>query len=512
MNVINPRPRIAVGRLYHESNRLNPQPATADQFEIQRENAVFECAGSTLGGIIRHLKKADVEILPLISVSAPPSGLIDHAFYEAIREEVLDRVGALRPDAIVLDLHGAAASTMIADVEGDLLTHLRRHVGPSVPIGIGLDLHAHLTDAMLENTDICIACKENPHADVVECGMRTADLVLQVLDGSLRPVLVSARVPMILPGAGETADGPLGEIHDKARGIASGGNGIVDISIYNVFRYADDYNIGQVVTVTTDGALSLASEVAEDLAWQFWDNRERFVDDLLEVPDAFEIVQSHANQRPYVMADMGDRILAGAPGDSTVLLTAALDQFRDLRGALTITDPENVKHAQAAGLGATITLDVGGQISPGLASRRVTGEVIHLSDGHYTLAGPFHGGEASSLGAAAVLLVEDRLSVLLTTKPAFSHDPSVFSSQGIDVKSLDFVVVKSGYHFTMNFKGIATPMLVSTPGVGYYRKGIFRYDKSRFWPEHDIDLKAIETKVFGGKAVAPVSRAAMSLR
>jgi hypothetical protein len=52
----------------------------------------------------------------------------------------------------------------------------------------------------------------------------------------------------------------------------------------------------------------------------------------------------------------------------------------------------------------------------------------------------------------------------------------------------------------MNFKGIATPLLVSTPGVGYYRRGIFRYDKSRFWPEHAIDLKTIETKVFGGKS------------
>jgi microcystin degradation protein MlrC len=500
MNVTNQRPRIAVGRLYHESNRLNPQPATADQFEIQRGEAVFQCAGSTLGGIIRYLKQAGVEILPLISVSAPPSGLVDHAFYEAIREELVGRIGASRPDAIILDLHGAAASTEIADLEGDLLANLRQHVGPSVPIGIGLDLHAHLTDAMLENTDICIACKENPHSDVVECGMRTAELTLQVLKGILRPAVVSARVPMILPGAGETASGPLGEIHDRARSLASGANGIVDISIYNVFRYADDYNIGQVVTVMTDGSLSLASEVAEDLARAFWDNRERFVDDLLEIADAFEIVRSQPANRPYVMADMGDRILAGAPGDSTVLLAEVLDSFPELRGALTITDPASVRYAQDAGLGATVTLDVGGQISPGLSPRRITGKVVHLSGGEYMLAGPFHGGEASSLGPAAVVLVEERVFVLLTTKPAFSHDPAVFTSQGIDLKSVDFVVVKSGYHFTMNFKGIATPLLVSTPGVGYYRRGIFRYDKSRFWPEHAIDLKTIETKVFGGKS------------
>lgn len=502
MNVTNQRPRVAVGRLYHESNRLNPQPATADQFEIQRGKAVFQCAGSTLGGIIQYLRETDVEVLPLISVSAPPSGLVDHGFYEAILRELTDLIAALRPNAIILDLHGAAASTEIADLEGDLLAKLRQHVGPAVPIGIGLDLHAHLTDAMLENTDICIACKENPHSDVVECGMRAAELILQVLRGDLRPVVVRARVPMILPGAGETASGPLGEIHDKARAFASGAAGIVDISIYNVFRYADDYNIGQVVTVMTDGTVSRASEVAKDLAWAFWDNRERFIDDLFEIPAAFEIVRSQPANRPYVMADMGDRILAGAPGDSTVLLAEVLDSFPELRGALTVTDPASVKHAEDAGLGATVTLDVGGQISPGLSSRSITGKVVHLSEGEYTLAGPFHGGEASSLGSAAVVLVEERVFVLLTTKPAFSHDPAVFTSQGIDLKSLDFVVVKSGYHFTMNFKGIATPLLVSTPGVGYYRKGIFHYDKSRFWPEHDIDLKDIEIKAFGGRSVS----------
>ncbi|MBO9195158.1 M81 family metallopeptidase [Rhizobium sp. 16-449-1b] len=511
MNVPTKRLRIAVGRLYHESNRLNPQPATIDQFEIQRDSAVFECAGSTLGGIIKHLQGASADILPLISVSGPPSGLIEHRFYEDIRNELLERIDKAQPDAIVLDLHGAAATTQIADVEGDLLAHLREHVGPKVPIGVGLDLHAHLTDPMLENTDICIACKENPHADVVECGERAAELTLQVLQGHLQPVVVSARVPMILPGAGETASGPLGAIHAKARSLAAAGTGIVDISIYNVFRYADDYDIGQVVTVMTDGTVSLATGLSEDLARAFWQSREQFTDDLLEIDDAFETVRSQPSARPYVMADMGDRILAGAPGDSTILLAAVLERFDDLIGALTITDPASVVRAQEAGIGATITLDVGGQITPGFSPRSITGRVSHLSDGNYRLAGPFHGGEASSLGPAAILLVDERIYVLLTSKPAFSHDPAVFTSQGIDLKSLDFVVVKSGYHFTMNFEGLATPMLVSTPGVGYYRKGIFPYHKSRFWPEHEVDGSTVRTKIFGGRSPGQGFRAALPL-
>ncbi|MER8425804.1 hypothetical protein [Mesorhizobium sp. M0933] len=39
------------------------------------------------------------------------------------------------------------------------------------------------------------------------------------------------------------------------------------------------------------------------------------------------------------------------------------------------------------------------------------------------------------------ILVEDRPFFLLTSKPAFSHDPAVCSSQGIDISKLEFVVV-----------------------------------------------------------------------
>jgi microcystin degradation protein MlrC len=492
--------RIAVGRFYHESNRLNPLPAMEDQFEVERGKAILSASGSTLAGIVRELQ-GKAMVLPTLSVAAPPSGLIDHEFYDRVALEFLDEVEKLKPDAIVLDLHGAAATTRLADLEGDLLSRLRALVGPAVPIGVGLDLHAHLTDAMLRNTDICIACKENPHSDVVECGAKAARLVLDVLRGSLTPVTTSIRVPMILPGAGETASGPLAEIHAKAKAFQKVSPQIVDMSIYNVFRYADDHHIGQVVTVTTNGQHHTAVKIGSDLATDFWKNRERFKDDLLSVDDAFLRVRKGAQGRPYVMADMGDRILAGAPGDSVILLSAAIDQFTDLKGALTITDPDSARIAIAAGMGASVTLAVGGQITPGFVPRQVTGKVIGISNGAFTLSGPFHGGEASSLGDTAVLSIDERIFLILTSKPAFSHDPAVFTSQGVDIGAMDFVVVKSGYHFTMNFAGIATPLLVETPGVGYYRKGIFSYEKSRFWPEHAVDPSEITATVYSGVRV-----------
>lgn len=350
-----------------------------------------------------------------------------------------------------------------------------------VPIGVGLDLHGHITPRMLDSADICIACKENPHTDFVECGQKVAELLIEQLEGRLKPVTVSARVPMILPGAGETGSGPLAEIDAKAREYAALHPSIKDISIYNVFRFTDDDEIGQVVTILSNGPSADAPSIAVDLATRFWVERARFKHDLLTVDEVFEHVRSSPDKRPFAIGDMGDRTAAGAPGDATILLSAALDDYPGLRGAVPITDPVAAARAIEAGVGATVTLSVGAGFRP----RLVTGLVEHVSDGNFIVEGPVGNGTHSAMGPTAVLRVDDRIQVLLTTKPGGTIDPAAFTSQHVIIGDLDFVVVKSGFHFVSNFAGLAAPVLVNTPGVGYYRKHQFKFRKAHFWPEHD---------------------------
>lgn len=492
-------PRILVARIWHESNGFNPQPTCAADFQISAGDELMAAAatsGSTLAGIVQKLRKEQVEILPSISVVAPPGGLVDHAFFIGVKERLIADAIALDPDAIALELHGAMGTTLIEDAEGDLLAGLRAAVGNTVPIGIGLDLHAHVTEAMLAAVDICIACKENPHSDVVECGEKVATYLLAMLNGALHPVTAMAKIPMILPGAAETAAGPLHEIHNQARVAAKGCPAIWDVSLFNVFRYADDENIGQAAVVLTNDAGKQGELVANSLARAFWENRARFTDELLSIGEALDTVAAADSRRPFVLADMGDRVLAGAPGDSTAILEAALHRHDNLRGAIPITDPHCVDIAFEAGVGNVIACAVGGRITPGFRPLPITGKVIHLSCGDFTLAGPFQGGEPSSMGRTAVVEIDGRLLVVLTTKAAFSHDPAVFTSQGIELASRDFFVVKSGYHFKLNFGAAAIPLLVRTPGVGYYTKGSLAYRKARFWPEHDIGDPVVNVRTF----------------
>ncbi|TGU45615.1 M81 family peptidase [bacterium M00.F.Ca.ET.152.01.1.1] len=485
--------RILVACFCHESHRLNPRLTDEELFVVERGHDILRSPAGVLKGLTEALVAAGARIEPVFSANGGAGGLVDHDFYLRMREELLDAVRLIKPDAIGLDLHGAMGTTETPDAEGDLLQALRHVVGPNVPIGIGLDLHGHITPRMLDNTDICIACKQNPHSDFVECGQKVAELLIEQLEGRLKPVTVSARVPMILPGAGETGSGPLAEIHAKAREYAALPS-IKDISIYNVFRFTDDYEIGQVVTILSNGPSADTSSIAVDLATRFWVERERFKDDLLTVDEVFELVDSSSDKRPFAIGDMGDRTAAGAPGDGTILLSAALEGYPGLRGAVPITDPVAAARAIEAGVGATVTLSVGAGFTPGFTPRSVTGLVEHVSDGNFIVEGPVGNGAHSAMGPTAVLKVDDRIQVLLTTKPADTIDPAAFTSQNVVIGDLDFVVVKSGFHFVLNFAGLATPVLVNTPGVGYYRPNQFEFQKARFWPEHDLSTPAITAR------------------
>ncbi|ONG46388.1 hypothetical protein BKE38_25425 [Pseudoroseomonas deserti] len=495
--------RILVGQLWQESHDFNPVPTLAADFAVERGAAMLAAnagAGSTLGGILRTLRAAGVEPVPTLAARARPGGKVAGAVYEGLREEILGAARQAGPlDAVVFELHGAMTAEGHDSPEADLMGHLRALLGPAVVIAVGLDLHAHVTDALLRACDIVTACKENPHSDVVEAGECAARLALDTLSGRIRPVTTMIKLPMLLPGGSETVDQPLGTLHAIARRAVAADPALLDVSIFNVHPFRDVPDMGQAVLAIADADDAAADRAALSVARPMWAWRAQFRHEFPDADAALKDVLARPAARPFVLSDRGDRVLAGAPGDGLHLLDRLRRLGLPLRGAFPVTDPQTAAAAIAGGVGAVLDRQVGGRMTPGFAPLPLRLTVLRTDPvGEFVQKGPYQAGQRSTLGPCAVLQ-DDRGNLLLaTTAAAMTQDPAAFTSQGIDIAGLDFVVAKSGNHFKLSFAGIATPLVVDTPGMGSYRAGFFPYTKSRFWPEiQTLELGDIHLRRFG---------------
>jgi microcystin degradation protein MlrC len=506
------RRRIAVGQLWQESHDFNPARTEASDFVVERGAELIarnRGASSTLGGLLRRLEAAGVELVPTLAARARPGGRVAGEVHRGFRDEIVATLRAAGPlDAIVFELHGAMTAEGCGSAELDVLEAIRGVVGAQVPISVGFDLHGHITPAILRTLDIGTACKTNPHADTAEAGEKAAELALALLDGRIRPVTAYAKLPMLPRGGWETTDEPMATLHRMAReAIAAAAGRLLDVSIFNVHPYRDMPEMGQAIIAIADGDAALAERTVATIARAMWQWRECFMDDFASIDRALDQVAARDPALPLVLSDMGDRVLAGAPGDSTAILRRVRERGLAIRGAHPVTDPVSAARAIAAGVGATLRLELGGAITPGFAPLPIEGRVLHVSDGDFVQKGPYQGGQRSTLGPSAVLDCDGQ-TVLVTTAAGMTQDPAAFTSQGIDIAAHDFVVAKSGNHFKISFAGVAVPLVVDTPGMSTHDFGFFPYTLTKFWPLHDLRLDGVPIEFFGRDAPA-AARAAL---
>ena len=496
--------RILIGGLSQEVHSFSPHKTIASDFIVQRgQDILQDDCGGILGGIIKAARAQEVEIIPSIAARARPGGPVLQTVYEGFKEEIVEAARLNSIDAVALGLHGAMQTEALEDPEGDLLAAIRQVVGPDVPIAAGFDLHGHLTAHMLTHSEFCTACKNCPHSDLVETGERVFNRVFDIFEKRIKPVTALGKVPMLLRGKELTIEEPIKSIQAYARKLEREHSSLIDISIFNVQHFLDGHDLGQAVVVVSDNDPSLASTVVNDFCQRLWDVRDEVVAHDSSIPEAMEIIISNPQKRPYVLGDVGDRVSAGSPGDSTAILKHLLENDLTLNAAISITDPQAVSEAMNAGLGAEVTLKVGGRLTPGFEPVDVTGVVAHLGSGEgpIEVGGAFGADETGNPGKTAVLHV-GKIRLLLTTKSALIMFPKSFTSQGIEIRELDFMVVKSGMHFKFLFKNIAEPLCVDTPGMTVYRPEQFPFKLGRpIYPLDNIDYRPKTPQLFTGHGV-----------
>jgi microcystin degradation protein MlrC len=165
--------------------------------------------------------------------------------------------------------------------------------------------------------------------------------------------------------------------------------------------------------------------------------------------------------------DVGDNIGGGGPGDSTILLEAA--QRLGIRGFLCILfDPASVAACDQAGVGATVTLDVGARTDDRHGRPiRVTGGVRTLTDGSYEDPEPTHGGfRFFEAGRTAVLDTTDGHTIILTTRLVAPISLAQLTAAGVDPRANRVIAAKGVVSPRPAYGRIASEIvLVDTPGV-----------------------------------------------
>jgi microcystin degradation protein MlrC len=420
--------RVAIGTLSHETNTFTTDRTTLADFETATDEALLDNfdAARSLSGIVERLREVGVDIDPTVGAATIPSGTITDDAFAWMRTELLDRLDPA-VDGVCLDLHGSMFVDGEPDPEGAVLGDVRDAVGPDVPVVAALDMHATITDRMVECLDGVAGYRTAPHTDVVETGERAADLLLGVLDGGIDLALGWERVPMLLAGEqSETEAEPMATLIERLR-RADDRDGVLDANYFLGFPWADSPHAGCHALVT--GRASEESTLAEatnDLARAFWDRRRAFdfTTDAYPPEGALDLAASETD-RPVVIAETGDIPGAGASEDLTGFFEALLAREAVGQPVLGIVaDAASYRACDDAGEGMSVDLELGRRIdADGPLSVSGTVRTLHASEGTRTAR--------VEVGDAEVIVADERTNL--------HRDPDFFAALGIDPTTRDVI-------------------------------------------------------------------------
>ncbi len=365
--------RIASGGVQHETNTYASTPTTLADFvrdsncgsELSGGEVIFDRfrdTGTIHGGYIAGAAAAGVELLPLLSARAQPSGVVEQQSFETMLHWFLERLQqALPVDGLLLDLHGAMVTERHEDAEGAFLEAVRAVVGAKLPIVVTLDLHANITAKMAELSDVIIGFDTYPHVDMHERGREAAELLIRMIRGEVSPVQAYRQLPLVtMPPMQCTLREPMQSLMQRVQRFEAE-QGILTATVAMGFPFADIQDAGVSVLVTTNNDRELAERKVDELASWLWDLRDDLQPQLTSIEDVIRFVEDHPMDGLCLFADGSDNPGGGAPCDGTVALQAMIDA--GVAGGVVgvLYDPETAAQAHQAGVGSTIPVRLGGK-------------------------------------------------------------------------------------------------------------------------------------------------------
>lgn len=487
--------RVFTASLATETNTFAPLPTGLAAFQQDgtwHPGGSHPAAPTLFAGPLHAARQRARErgwtLIEGLVAAAQPGGTTTRAAYETLRDHILaDLRAALPVQLVLLGLHGAMVADGYPDCEGDLLTHVRQIVGPGVVVGAELDPHHHLSEAMLAQADLLIAFKQYPHTDVLERAFELVDLcAAQVVHGR-RPVpsVVDCGMAVIVHTTHEPAQGFVQRLQ-----ALEGQGGVLSISLTHGFPWGDVPDMGTQVLVYTDGRQAEGDALARRLADELIAMRSALDTPWLGIDAALDAALA-APPGLVVIADSADNPGGGAAGDSTFVLRRLVERGITQAALGPLWDPQAVRIAFDAGVGARLPLRIGGKVSP-LSGDPLDAEGTVLAL-QRDMAMRALAGTTQPLGDCALLQIggtagQGGVQVVLISRRSQAMGTDLFTQLGCDLAAQRIVVVKSSQHFRAAYAPLAVQVLYcAAPGsvTADLRQLPYRHIRRPKWP---IDL------------------------
>lgn len=482
--------RLLAAQFKHETNTFSPVPTPVERFFRYQPAmlvgaeavAMHKGTGSGLSAYIDAAARAGAELVVAVAGEAPPSGTVPDDTYERIVAPILEAVRQGGWDGILLDLHGAMVTDSHEDGEGELLRRIRA-IDPVTPIAVTLDMHANLYEDIVRLATVVTGYHTYPHVDVYEAGARAADVLLRAIRGEVRPVMRWGNRPMLPHVMRQgTHQAPNKDLQAECIAHEQAGRALA-CSLFVGFPHADIVNAGLSVVTCTDGDAPGAQRIADALLDTAWRAREQFV--YRGEPLAASVARAaRLTEGPVVLLDHCDNVASGGTMDTTAVLAEIIRQGLENVLFYSIHDPQAVRQAIEAGVGAQVTLEVGGRMPmPSIAveSRPVTvsGRVKRITDGVYRMKGPMGAGALVNNGAT-VVIDTGRIELVIMSLYQEPSDINCFYSVGVDPMQKRYVAIKSRVHWRAGLGQLAREV-IECDGVGVTTSdyGLLRFDRVR---------------------------------
>ncbi len=462
--------RLVLAMMRHETNTFSPLPTPLRSFGPKSGQSAVEVYRGTNNPLAAFLDIAEREgaeyAVPMIA-NANPSGAVDSAAFEEMADRICDAVRA-GCDGVMLDLHGAMVTQEFDDGEGELLRRIRA-IADEMPIAVALDFHTNLTASMVGNATVITGYRTYPHIDMGETGRRAGETLIGAMRGEVQPMMLWHSLLMLTHMLCQTPhDQPMKDIMDRAM-AAEAAEAVLNASVFGGFPLADIPHVGLSAVVVGDGDAAKAGGLLDELMEQAWDRRADFVFEIEPIETSLARARE-LDDGLVILVDHGDNCGAGGPQDNMNVLEQVLNLGLEDVAAGPIWDPGSVAQMLDAGVGAQVTLLLGGKTdSPAmdLLGRpiSVSGTVRCITDGRFVVTGPMATGSRMNMGRTAVLRVGS-IDIVISERRHEPFDTGCFTHAGIDPAAKRYVLIKSRQHFRAGFDPIAKHVvLVAGPGV-----------------------------------------------